>query len=114
LSPTPLFLALFLLFPKLQERINVERIKLIKPLDDIERNVEYKLRDVYRQAQAINNSITSYLASASKVAENRNRLLEVVGIQNDKIRAAIINADKAVQELIDSKGSINERFKAFK
>jgi soluble cytochrome b562 len=105
---------LTLVGPKLQERINIERLKLIKPLDEIEKEVERKLRDEYRQAKAINNSITSYLASASKVAENRDRLLEIVGIEDEKIRQAIADADKAVESLVESKDTIEERFKNFK
>jgi len=105
---------LTLVGPKLQERINIERLKLIKPLDEIEKEVERKLRDEYRQAKAINNSITSYLASASKVAENRDRLLEMVGIEDEKIRQAIADADKAVESLVESKDTIEERFKNFK
>ena len=105
---------LTLVGPKLQERINIERLKLIKPLDEIEKEVERKLRDEYRQAKAINNSITSYLASASKVAENRDRLLEMVGIEDEKIREAIADADKAVESLVESKDTIEERFKNFK
>lgn len=106
---------LTLVGPKLQERINIERLKLIKPLDEIEKEVERKLRDEYRQAKAINNSITSYLASASKVAENRDRLLvEMVGIEDEKIRQAIADADKAVESLVESEDTIEERFKNFK
>lgn len=105
---------LTLVGPKLQERINKERVKLIKPLDDIEREIERKLRDEYRQAKAINNSITSYLASAAKVAENRDRLLEMAGIEDEEIRKAINDADKAVENLMTSKETIEQRFADFK
>ncbi len=105
---------LTLVGPKLQERINLERIKLIKPLDDIEKEIERKLRDEYRQAKAINNSITSYLASVSKVSDNRDRLLEMVGVDDKKIRKVITDADKAVENLMESNESIEARFRAFK
>jgi hypothetical protein len=105
---------LTLVGPKLQEKINIERIKLIKPLDDIEKEVERKLRDEYRQAKSINNSITSFLASASKVAENRNRLLDMIGIEDEKIKTSISKADAAVDKLVNSKDSIKERFDTFK
>jgi len=62
----------------------------------------------------LNVNITSYLASASKVAENRDRLLEMVGIEDEKIREAIADADKAVESLVESKDTIEERFKNFK
>ena len=105
---------LTLVGPKLQERINMERVKLIKPLDDIEKEIERKLRDEYRQAKAINNSITSYLVSAAKVAENRDRLLEMIGVEDEKIRKAITDADKAVENLMTSKEAVENRFADFK
>lgn len=105
---------LTLVGPKLQARVNAERIKLIQPLDEIEREIERRLRDEYRQARSINNSITSYLASASKVAENRTRLLELAGIEDAEISRVISDADQAVENLIDSREAANQKFDRFK
>jgi len=71
--------------PKLQEKINEKRLELIQPLDQLERRIETKIRDEYTQARAMNSSITSFLLSASKVAENRNRYLEMVGVSDGSI-----------------------------
>ena len=105
---------LTLVGPKLQERINQERLSLIKPLDDIEQTIERKLRDEYQQAKALNNSITSYLTSTAKVAENRDRLLDLAGVDSSNIQKAITNADNAVNQLVDSKSSVESRFSTFK
>jgi len=97
--------------PKLQERINQKRVELIQPLDDLERRIEKKIRDEYAQARAMNNSITSFLLSASKVAENRNRYLEMVGTTDEKIGKIIDKTDDVVSELLkrtkDSQEKVN-------
>ena len=66
--------------PKIQGVINAKRNELHDPLDKLEKLTERKLRATYLQARAINNSLTSFLTSASKVERNRERLLEVIGL----------------------------------
>ena len=100
--------------PKLQARINEERLAMIQPLDDLEREIIRKIRGEYRQALAINNSITSFLASAAEVAENRSRLLELVGIDESKISRVIDDADQAVAGLVEGKEKVKDRVAAFK
>jgi len=85
---------------KLQEHINEKRMELISPLDDLERRIEQEIRYEYEQARSINNSITSFLLSASKVAENRDRYLEKAGFEDEKVRQAIDNVDDAVKDLL--------------
>ncbi len=113
-NPNDRLMLLTLVGPKLQEEINKKRLELIKPLDEIEKDIERRLRDEYRQAQAMNNSITSFLASAAKVAENRDRLLRAVGIEDAKIKKAISDADVAVQKLTDQTSESAGRFEEFK
>ena len=86
--------------PKIQEMINKKRLELIKPLDDLERRIEKGIRDEYSQARAINNSLTSFLLSASKVTESRNRYLEMAGITDDKLGKLIDKTDDAVSDLL--------------
>lgn len=88
--------------PKLQERINQKRIELIKPLDDIERRIEEEIRSEYAQARAINNSITSFLLSASQVAENRNRYLAMVAVTDEKVGHTIDRVNDVVSDLLSS------------
>tara|TARA_Y100001963_G_scaffold156425_1_gene249967 strand:+ start:284 stop:940 length:657 start_codon:yes stop_codon:yes gene_type:complete len=86
--------------PKLQERINDKRLELIRPLDELERRIEREVRSEYDQARAINNTITSFLMSSSKVTESRVRYLEMVGISDDKIGDLISETDSAVSNLL--------------
>ncbi|MCH8942669.1 MAG: hypothetical protein IIA48_09570 [Bacteroidetes bacterium] len=92
--------------PKLQKKINRKRLELIKPLDKWERLIERKIRTEFRQARSINNSITSFLISASKVEENRNRYLNMIGITDDKIGALIDGVDETVGNLVDKSKDI--------
>lgn len=96
---------------KLQEMINKKRLELIQPLDDLERRIEKNIREEYSQARAMNNSITSFLLSASKVAENRNRYLEMAGVTDEKVGNLIDKTDDAVSDLLkgakDAQGKVD-------
>jgi len=101
-NPTDRLKFIVKLGPRLQKKINQKRIELIKPLDDIERRIEEKIRGEYEQARAINNTITSFLLSASKVAENRNRYLEMVGVTDEKVGDTIDKVNDAVNDFLAS------------
>lgn len=100
--------------PRLQEKINSKRQEFIKPLDELERRIENKIRDEYTQARAINNSLTSFLLSASKVAETRKRYLEIIGLTDEKIGKFINKTDEAVSELLKKTGDASEKIDAAK
>ena len=97
--------------PKLQKKINEKKLELIQPLDDLERRIEKQIRDEYAQARAMNNSITSFLLSASKVTESRNRYLEIIGVTDEKIGKLIDKTDDALIDLLgkakDSTDKVN-------
>jgi hypothetical protein len=97
--------------PKLQERINRERIELVKPLDDVERRIEETLRNEYTQAEAINNSLTSFLVSASRVEQNRNRYLQMMGINDNKIGTAIDSVNDVVGNLLSGAEKVDNNVK---
>ena len=42
---------IIMLGPKLQEQINQKRLELIKPLDELENEIEYKIRFIWRTEQ---------------------------------------------------------------
>ncbi len=84
----------------IQEMINKKRLELIKPLDDLEKKIEESIEQEYSQAQAINNSISSFLLSASEVAENRNRFLDMAGMSQTKMNQLIDKTDDAVSSLL--------------
>ncbi len=104
---------LMMLGPKLQATVNEKRLELIKPLDELELDIERRLRQEYALATSINNSITSYLASASAVAENRDRLLDMAGVDRSAITEAIDDADKAVTTLVKGKDQLEDRVNGF-
>ncbi len=95
--------------PKLQAKINAKRVELVKPLDDLERLMARRLRDEYEQAKAINNSLTSFLLSASKVAESRNRYLNLLGTTDEKIAVAIDEVDSTVGLLLNKTEAAGEK-----
>lgn len=95
--------------PKMQAAINNKRAELVKPLDDLERSIEQKLRDDYAQVAAINNSITSLLVSASKVEENRNRYLSMIGVTDKTVAQAIDRVDDVVDGLLGAAKEANDK-----
>jgi hypothetical protein len=84
---------------KLQKKINAKRLELIKPLDELERKITLGLKSEYDQMRAINNTLTSFLLSVSKVEEARRRYLELVGISEKEIDDFISETDQAITEL---------------
>ncbi|ACJ31130.1 hypothetical protein swp_4487 [Shewanella piezotolerans WP3] len=100
--------------PKLQEMINDKRIELIQPLDELERRIERNIKAEYGQARGINNSITSFLLSASKVSENRDRYLEMMGVSNDKLTTLIDRTDNAVSDLLKTGHKVDDKVNSAK
>ncbi|QYJ85552.1 hypothetical protein K0I73_15320 [Shewanella mesophila] len=98
--------------PKLQAKINAKRRELIQPLDELESTIEDNIRGEYAQARAINNSITSFLLSASEVAENRNRYLEFAGISEGGVTSIINRTDTIVADLLGKTRDVDEKVKS--
>lgn len=86
--------------PKLQKKINEKRLELMKPLEELEREVKSKLKVEYDQARSINNALTAFLQSAAKVEANRNRYLEMLGITDKQVDKFIDETDEAVSQLV--------------
>jgi len=95
--------------PRLQERINRKRLELITPMEDLERDVKARLKVEYDQARAINNTLTSFLQSASDVDANRKRYLEMLGVSDEQIGRFIDDTDAAVSDLVDKTKSAQDR-----
>ena len=95
--------------PRLQEKINKKRIELIQPLDELEGTIKSKLKSEYDQTRAINNTLTAFLQSASKVEENRKRYLDIIGITDKEVDKFVNETDQAVSELVDAARSIEGR-----
>lgn len=97
--------------PRLQEKINKKRLELVKPLEDLEREVKSKLKIDYDQARSINNTLTSFLQSASKIEENRKRYLELIGISEKQVDKYIDQTDEAVSELVGKAKDVQNKVK---
>lgn len=97
--------------PRLLKEIDSKRYELIEPLNQLERNIEKAITLEYSQAKAINNSISSFLISASEVQENQERYLNMMGITNDKIGKVIDKTDNVINNLLVKTGDINEKLK---
>lgn len=97
--------------PKLQEQINRKRLELIQPLDELESTVKNRLKSEYDQTRAINNTLTAFLQSASKVEENRKRYLDMIGITDKDVDKFITETDQAVSELVAAVRNIENRAK---
>ncbi|SDK66369.1 hypothetical protein [Microbulbifer yueqingensis] len=86
--------------PKLQKKINQKRLELIQPLDELERRMEGQIREEYHQARSINSTLTSFLTSASEVAENRNRYLSMLDIEQSQLDNLLDQTDTVVSDLL--------------
>lgn len=93
---------LTLVGPEIQRKINEKRGELVGPLNDLERDVKSKIAAQYNAAYSINNTLSSFLYSASKVADNRTRYLEKIGVTDDKIESAIQETSNIVGKLVKS------------
>jgi hypothetical protein len=94
--------------PKLQEKINSKRINFIQPLDELEATIQNKLKAEYDQSRAINNTLTAFLHSASKVEQNRKRYLDMIGVTDTKVEKIVNETDKAVSDLVGSARNIQD------
>ena len=101
---------ILVLGPRIQKRVNAETNKLRNPLDELEKLVKRKVRNEYLQARAINNSITSFLTSASKVERNRERLLDIIGLTDtdEVIAKAVDKVDSVFSELLNETKTVEE------
>lgn len=87
--------------PRIQRKINEQRQSMIEPLDELERAIAARIAGEYEQARAINNTLTSFLTSASEVDANRQRYLDRVGMTDEKIGKVIDDIDEAVDGLTE-------------
>lgn len=94
--------------PVLQQELNKTYQELILPLNELEKRLINRLRGKYNNAMAINNTLTSYLVSASEVAENRQRYLNMAGVTEDEISSVINRTESITSEMLKTATEINE------
>ncbi|MCF8243222.1 MAG: hypothetical protein K9J16_17735 [Melioribacteraceae bacterium] len=78
-----------------------KRQTMINALNEIEKSIEDNIRKEFLLAKSVNNSITSYLLSASEVATNRDRLLNTIGVKEDSITNILESIDKATKQITE-------------
>jgi hypothetical protein len=100
-----------LIGPKIQRKINEQRQSMVEPLDELEGTIESRLSSEYDQARGINNTVTSFLESASKVEANRQRYMAMLGIHEADVEEALDGADKAIGDLAVKAESVGDAVK---
>ena len=86
--------------PELLAQVESQRMLMIAPLDSLEQMIQDRLTVDYNQALTINNTITGFLSSSSKVEANREKYLQVLGINTNKIDGFINKAEDTVNGLL--------------
>lgn len=99
---------ILLVGPRLALHLEEKKREYTKPLDEIEKLVESEIRAQFAEVIAINSAITSFLVSASKVEENRNRYLEMVGVTDELVGHTISEVDTVVGNLVAGARSASE------
>ncbi len=88
--------------PRMLDRIRAKRAEYMEPLDRLESQIIDSLQHEYRQILSANNSLTSFLASSSKVAENRERYMDLFGVPQREIDAYIDKIDRRSEEVMET------------
>jgi hypothetical protein len=87
--------------PKLQAKINQKRTELIAPIEKLERAAEGQIRAHFNEARSINNSLTGLLSSAADVGANRDKYLEMIGVDSGGFQVLMDQTDNAISDMID-------------
>ena len=87
--------------PELQADINEQYQRSVAELNLLEKELKNVLREKYLNTRSINNTITSFLVSASEVDENRQRYLNMAGFTENKIGAVIDEAEALTLNLVN-------------
>ena len=109
---------IILVAPEMQYQIEKAYRDIVGPIEEVENLLLLSIRDKYDYSMEMNQTLTNYLATASKTSEIRWNFLQNVGIGqqqiNDVINKVDVWTDKALQkgeELEDLEAGFNQ-FKA--
>ena len=89
---------------KIQSEIDSMRSEMFNALNQVEQRMQSRLRADYADARAMNNTLTSFLASASEVVANRNRYLAMIGVSEEELSGSLDTIDTIANELINVVG----------
>ncbi|MGA8853153.1 MAG: hypothetical protein WB492_03140 [Christiangramia sp.] len=96
--------------PELQNELNLQYQNMTQPLDEMESQLTNALHQKYSNTKSINNSLTSFLISASEVDENRQRYLDKVGITKDKISSVIDKTESVTTRMLKIANNTNSGY----
>lgn len=88
--------------PRMLEEIRQKRAEFMEPLNELEAQIEDSLKNEYRKMLAANNSLTSFLANASEVDENRDRYLEMFGIEESEVEDYVNRIDRQSEQIMET------------
>ncbi|HEX6982034.1 MAG TPA: hypothetical protein VF181_04680 [Balneolaceae bacterium] len=88
--------------PRMLKEIRDSRAEFMQPLNELETTIENNLHYNYLQILSANNTLTSFLMSSSKVAENRQRYLDMLGVEQAEIGVYIDAIDKKTQQIMEA------------
>lgn len=95
--------------PELQADINQQYQKSVEELNMLERELKNALQQKYVGMRSINNTLTSFLASAAEVDENRQRYLDMAGLSEGKISGVIEQADQLSSSLLSKAVDVDKK-----
>lgn len=107
-----------LISTRIQEAVTRRRQVMLSPLDELERELERRLREEYATAVRLNDALTGLLASASQATAARDRLADRVGAgdirdilnETDAIVGDLVAAGAAGEQAINA---VDEQARAF-
>lgn len=86
--------------PTMLREIREKQNEFLKPLNELESQVEDSLRKEYEQMLSANNTLTSFLSGAAEVAENRQQYLDLFGVQSEAVNNQISKVDERSEEIM--------------
>jgi len=96
--------------PELQNELNNQYQRMIAPLDQLENELELSLKQKYSNTKSINNSLTSFLVSASEIDQNRQRYLNMIGVSDDKISNVIDDTESITSQMLVKANTSNSTY----
>jgi len=87
--------------PRMLEEIRRKRAEFLEPLNSLESEIQDSLRNDYQQILSANNTLTSFLSNSSKVVQNRDRYLDLFGVNQDKFSGYIDEVDERSEQVME-------------
>ncbi|MBW2960866.1 hypothetical protein [Mesonia aestuariivivens] len=103
--------------PEIQFQTQRKYQELIEPLNQLESDLSNAIQQKYAVTNQLNNTITSYLYTAAKVDENRQRYLDRLGVAQTDTDKILAEAEMITDELVfqaEKAKEIEQRIEEYK